>query len=113
MMWQLVVFVTVAVIIDLVLGYIKAWKNNDVSSAKMREGVIHKFTYFVEIGLCLILDYAAQYMDIGVSVANGFYIVVVAWIFLTEVTSIIENLIAINPKLEESPLAHFFAKKED
>lgn len=113
MLWQLVVFVTIAVIIDLVLGYIKAWKNNDVSSAKMREGVIHKVTYFVEIGLCLILDYVAQYMDIGVSVANGFYIVVVTWVFLTEVTSIIENLIAINPKLEESPLAHFFAKKED
>lgn len=71
-------------IIDVVTGYVNAWKRNELSSKKMRDGLAKKFG---EIVLCLLgwLGYLSFGMKL-IAVFPTFYIVTM------EVTSIFENL---------------------
>ena len=76
------IVVGVMIAMDYFTGLLKALKNHDVSSVKMREGLYHK----------------------------GAYVVVPAavYITLTETSSIIENLGEINPELQGSRLLGLF-----
>lgn len=71
-------------IIDVVTGYVNAWKRNELSSKKMRDGLAKKFG---EIVLCLLgwLGYLSFGIKL-IAVFPTFYIVTM------EVTSIFENL---------------------
>jgi len=71
-------------IIDVVTGYVNAWKRNELSSKKMRDGLAKKFG---EIVLCLLgwLGYLSFGMKL-IAVFPTFYIVTM------ELTSIFENL---------------------
>ena len=104
--------VGVMIVMDYATGLLKALKNHDVSSVKMREGLYHKGAYIVVMALAEVIEHAQQVIDLGFSVP----IVVPAavYITLTETASIIENLGEINPELCESKvLALFRSTKED
>ena len=71
-------------IIDVVTGYVNAWKQNELSSKKMRDGLAKKFG---EIVLCLLgwLGYLSFGIKL-IAIFPTFYIVTM------EITSIFENL---------------------
>lgn len=99
--------------IDYVIGVINATMHGELSSKKMREGLGHKFAYLVVICVALIMEYGSDYINLGVK--PPVFIPVCAGVCLTEITSIIENCVKINPELSKSNILNIFKidKKEN
>lgn len=95
------VLVTVAFMVaDIATGLVKAWHAHDVKSSAMREGLYHKIGYIGVIFLAQGVEYAAgmvPQISIDVPITEG----VCAFIILSEIVSILENLAAINPAVRE------------
>lgn len=94
------------VLIDYVTGVVNAIMQGELSSKRMREGLGHKFTYLVVICVALIVEYGSEYLNIGIGLPV--FIPVCAGICLTEITSIIENCVKINPELSGSNILNIF-----
>ena len=94
------------IVLDFLTGLIKAFATNSFTSTKMREGLFHK----VGLILCMILgglvDFAQEYLDLGVSVPVA--VAICVYICLMEITSIIENVCKINPQIVPDKLAALF-----
>lgn len=101
----------VLVILDVIFGLAKAYVENNISSTKMRLGALHKMTYVGLIALAYVVEIEQQHIDLGISIpiVNP----VCVFLSLTEITSIIENLIAINPTFSTSTIGKFFESKRD
>lgn len=99
--------VTAALIVmDYVTGLLKACMQHDISSAKMREGLYHKGAYVLVVALAEIIDTAQTYINLGFSLP--LVVMSCAYIVLTEMASVIENLGEINPELQGSRLLGLF-----
>ena len=94
------------VLIDYVTGVINAVMHGKLSSKKMREGLGHKFTYLAVICVALIVEYGSDYINLGIELPV--FIPVCAGICLTEITSIVENCVKINPELSSSNILNIF-----
>ena len=101
------------VLIDYITGVVNAIMHGKLSSEKMREGLGHKFTYLAVICVALIVEYGSSYINLGIKLP--IFIPVCAGICLTEITSIIENCVKINPELSSSNILNIFNidKKEN
>jgi len=90
----LAIFIVILVIIDFITGVIKAKHLNEkVESSKFRRTVLKLYVYYSLVITLGIVDYM-----VGV---NLFLKVGYAFIGITEGKSIIENLIAVYPNLNE------------
>lgn len=96
-------------LIDYVTGIVNAIMHRELSSKRMREGLGHKFTYLVVICVALIVEYGSDYINLGIELPV--FIPVCAGICLTEITSITENCVKINPELKDKPFIHIFTTK--
>lgn len=83
--------------IDYITGVVNAIMHGKLSSRTMREGLGHKFTYLAVICVALIVEYGTDYINPGIKLP--IFIPVCAGICLTEITSITENCVKINPEL--------------
>ena len=104
--WCLIA-VTVFIATDYVTGVAKAIMQGTLSSKKMREGLGHKFAYFVLILLAWFIDTVNTHVSIGLPVSV--FICTVSGVCLIELTSILENITAINPELKNTPLMKTFS----
>ncbi len=100
--------VTLTLIVgDYITGVAKAIAAHDINSEKMRTGLWHKATYIFAVSLGVLIDFAQQqHIDLGFSVPIATAACI--WISLTEITSILENLVEINPELADSPVLDLF-----
>lgn len=96
------------IVLDLITGLIKAFKEKAYTSTVMRQGLFHKSASLLCIGFGALVEWAQGFLDIGVTIpiASGICI----YIVLMEIGSIIENICAINPNIMGSKLRSFFAK---
>lgn len=94
------------VLIDYVTGVVNAIMHGELSSKTMREGLGHKFTYLAVICVALIVEYGSDYINLGIELPV--FIPTCAGICLTEITSIIENCVKINPELSSSNILDIF-----
>lgn len=97
------------VLIDYVTGVVNAIMHGELSSKRMREGLGHKFTYLAVICVALIVEYGSDYINLGIELPV--FIPVCAGICLTEITSIMENCVKINPELKDKSFIHIFTTK--
>lgn len=93
---------------DYITGVIKASTQGNLNSKRMREGLGHKLAY-------LILTLTAWFIDtLNTHLTLGFPIntltCVVTGICLIEITSILENITAINPELKNAPFMNIFTQ---
>ena len=97
------------ILMDCTTGYTKALMNKTVSSKIMREGLFHKFGFILAIALSVLIDYAQTLIDLGVNIplTTG----ICAYIILTEIISICENIKEINPAFDINQILKFFSKK--
>ena len=102
------VIVGLFILLDMVTGLIKAFKEKNYTSSVMREGLLHKCGSIACILFGALVDFAQGYMDLGVTVPVA--ISVCVYICLMETGSIIENLCTINPKILPDKLKSFFSK---
>lgn len=100
-------------IIDVVSGLVKAFAKKCYDSAKMRVGLVHKFTELVIVALAFVLELACEHIA-GLPFSGVTVVLTCTYIIIMEVGSIMENLIAAYPELADTPLAKLFAEhKED
>lgn len=99
------------IVLDILLGFSGAVKNQCVSSKVMREGLWHKLGSISLIAVSDIIDGALLGgVDLGfpAPVLAG----VCLYISLMELVSVLENITILNPELRNNPLMDMFAKKE-
>lgn len=94
------------VLIDYITGVVNAIMQGELSSKRMREGLGHKFAYLAVICVALIVEYGSDYINLGIELPV--FIPVCVGICLTEITSIIENCVKINPELSSSNILNIF-----
>lgn len=95
-------------VLDIITGLVKAFKEKTYSSTTMREGLFHKCGSLLCIVFSLLVDYAQGYFDLGVSVPVG--ITLCGYIVIMEIGSIIENIASINNQILPDKLKSYFKK---
>lgn len=96
---------------DYLTGVLKAGVQHNLSSAKMREGLMHKLAYI----LILILSQAIDIFNIHTQLGLPLNVLTVtsAGISLIELTSIVENLCEINPEIANKGFMKIFDTVKD
>lgn len=103
-----VIAIVFFIIVDYVTGIAKAILNNTLSSQKMRQGLWHKFAYLTLTLVAYFVDMINLHVDLGLPVSV--FVCTVGGISLIELTSILENITAINPELADAPFMSIFAQ---
>lgn len=92
---------------DVVVGFIQAAINNRLSSAKMRQGLLHKVLILILIFVCLAIE-----VGIGHTVKLPYDIptcgVVCGYVIVMELISILENIARGYPEFADSQLFKLF-----
>lgn len=81
--WKLIIPLSF-MIIDVITGYIQAVINKNISSSKMRVGLLHKFL----IGFIIIIAYLFQFGMKSEATCN----MIIIYVCIMELSSILENL---------------------
>lgn len=96
------------IVLDMLTGLIKAFKEKAYTSTVMREGLFHKCGSVLCIIFAVLVDIGQGYLDLGVDVP--IVPVVCGYIVLMEIGSIIENVCVINPQILPDKLKEYFKK---
>lgn len=111
MMWAIAACL-VMMVFDIITGFMAAWKNKDIQSTKMREGLFHKATLILLIILAWLCELFVMHVpDLGITIPLVIPACVV--IFAMELVSITENAAEINPELKDSKLLQLFKVSDD
>ena len=96
------------ILLDMITGLIKAFKQKSYTSSVMREGLFHKTGSLLCILFGVMVDYAQTFVDIGITlpVAGA----ICSYIILMEIGSCIENICQINPNIMPDKLKAYFHK---
>lgn len=91
---------------DFITGLVQGFKNKEIQSSKMRDGLFKKIGYLFCYALAYLVDYYGHVVgiDLGVQILP----VIIAYAVLTEGVSIIENISKINPDLLPEKLLSIF-----
>lgn len=101
----------ILMIMDYGTGVANAIMHNQMSSEKMRNGLWHKFAYIVVICTTILIEWGAQWIDLGFDLP--LVTPVLISVALIEITSILENCVKINPELKAYKVLNIFSKSQD
>lgn len=104
--WHIAAIVCAFVVMDLVTGVMQAVANKTLDSSKMRAGLWHKCGFIMTIILAALVEWSMQFIDLGFTLP--LFVPVCAFIILTEIVSIFENVCKLSPELANSKLAQLF-----
>ena len=111
MMWAIIACL-VMMVFDIITGIMVAWKNKDIQSTKMREGLFHKGTLILLIILAWVCELFVMHVpDLGITIPLVIPACII--IFAMELVSITENAAEINPELKDSKLLKLFSVSND
>lgn len=111
MMWAIVACL-VMMVFDIITGFTAAWKNKNIQSTKMREGLFNKGTLILLIILAWMCELFVMHIpDLGITIPLVIPACVI--IFTMELVSITENAAEINPELKDSKLLKLFNVSND
>lgn len=96
------------ILMDMITGIIKALMGKTFTSTIMREGLFHKCGSILCIVFGVMVDYAQNMIDLGVTIPVASSLC--CYIILMEIGSIIENVCQINPEIMPQKLQAFFVK---
>ncbi|TCE41644.1 phage holin family protein [Bifidobacterium longum] len=103
--------VGVLIAMDYLTGLMKAVHAHDISSEKMREGLWHKSGLVLVMLLAEIVEHGQTWLDMGF--ALPLIVPAAAYISITEISSIIENIAELNPELRDGPLLDLFRSEKE
>lgn len=106
--FHVLIITAIMIVLDIVVGFAGAIKQKDVQSEKLRNGLWHKAGFVGLIALAYVIEYTAQYAELGFEVPT--VLAVCAYVIVTEIVSVFENLCVLNPNLVDSPLGAIFRK---
>lgn len=93
---------------DYITGVIKAIMQGNLSSKRMREGLGHKLAYLTLTLTAWFIDTLNMHLSLGFPI--NVFTCTVSGVCLIELTSIIENITAINPELKNAQFMNIFAQ---
>lgn len=93
---------------DYITGVIKAAIQGNLSSKRMREGLGHKLTYLILTLVAWFINVLNMHLSLGFPV--DIFTCTITGICLIELTSILENITAINPELKNAAFMNIFAQ---
>lgn len=99
------VIVCCCIAADVISGLLAAWLTKSFRSDKMREGAQHKVGELLAMGACYGVQYALPL--IGVSTTINFVRGFAIYIVIMEMSSVIENIVKLDPELS-GPLGNLF-----
>ena len=104
--WHAPALVLCFIVMDVVTGIAQAAKNKSLDSTKMRDGLYHKIGFMLAVVLAYLCEYSMNWLDLGfdIPMVGG----VCAFICLTEVVSILENIAMLTPELSENAFLSYF-----
>lgn len=88
--------------LDFITGMIKAISQGSFKSSYMRQGLFHKSGELLCIILGVLIEYAEQYLDLGINIPVA--AAICTYIVLMEIGSALENIGVINPELVPAKL---------
>ena len=94
---EIYIIVAGFILADTITGILQALYNHDLNSTKLRKGLYHKLSEVLAVALSVGLEYACNYIELGVEVPV--FKVVSIYICIMELVSILENLCEMNPRL--------------
>lgn len=94
--------------VDYATGVIKAITQGNLSSKRMREGLGHKLAYLMLALTSWFTDTLNMQLSLGFPL--NMFTCTVSGVCLIELTSIIENITAINPELGNAPFMNIFTQ---
>ncbi len=106
--YQIIIVAAIMMVLDVVFGFAEAVRQKDIQSEKLRNGLWHKAGFVGLIVLAYVIEYTAQYADLGFDVPT--VLAVCIYVIVTEIVSVFENLCVLNPHLVESPLGALFSQ---
>ena len=101
-----IIITVIFILLDIVTGIIKAFKEKSYTSSTMREGLFHKCGSVLCIIFGCLVDYTQKYIDIGISIP--FAKTMCIYIVIMEIGSIIENICVINPDILPEKIKKYF-----
>lgn len=107
-MWWYAIAILFFVTTDYITGVLKAIIQGNLSSKKMQEGLGHKLTYLILAITSWFIDMLNTHLSIGFPINVS--TCTITGICLIELTSIIENITAINPELKNAAFMNIFAQ---
>lgn len=93
---------------DYITGVMKAIMQGNLSSKKMREGLGRKLAYLILAFTAWFIDTLNMHLSLGFPVSV--FTCVISGVCLIELTSIIENITAINPELKNAAFMNIFTQ---
>lgn len=97
---------------DVLVGFIGAALRNEISSTKMRKGLLHKVLMVILIFACLAIELAATHI-VRLPYDIPTCEVVCGYIVVMELTSILENIATGYPEFKDSPVFRLFDTSKD
>lgn len=95
---------------DIFTGILSAVKNKDIHSAKLRDGLFKKVGFILTYFLAWLIDNYGKI--VGFDITVKLLPVIVAYVCITELVSILENISKINPDLVPDKLFELFHIKK-
>lgn len=96
---QVLIAVLIFIVLDVVIGLIKAFSVGCYKSIKMREGLFHKLGEILCVGFGVLCEQC--FPLVGVTVNIPIVSTICVYIVLMETGSIVENLAAISPNIQK------------
>lgn len=97
-------------LMDMITGLVSALKNRNLKSNKLRDGIFKKFGFVILYAMSYLIDHYKNF--IGLDIPFNVLSFVIFYVCLTEIVSILENLMKINEKIVPSKLISFFKEVE-
>ena len=105
----ILIIVLIFIAFDVLTGWLKALSNGTTNSSIMRKGLFHKLGEIIAMIFGYICQYSLPYL--GVTINIPFAVAIGTYIVIMEIASIIENIVKINPQMEN--IMHNVFSKND
>lgn len=104
--------VCILIVLDVITGFVGAAVTHQISSKKMREGALHKFTELILVALATIID-GALLGGFDVLGGDPVLLVTCGYISVMEVSSILELVAKYNPDIAGAGILALFEPKRN
>lgn len=92
--------------LDIITGIISGFKNKDIQSAKLRDGLFKKVGFILCYFVAWLVD--TQGDKVGFQISVQILPIIIIYVCTTELISILENICKINPDILPEKLQQIF-----
>ena len=107
----MLIVVLIFIVLDMIIGIVKALATGSYKSLKMREGLWHKLGEILCVAFGVLCEMAFPY--VGITVSIPIVTTICIYIVLKETGSIVENLALISPNIQKMLSKVFGSYKPD